>query len=917
MRRTTTSIAALCFLASVATAPAGQPATSPARELDGRRVLVAEDLAALKWRSVGPANMGGRVASIALCESDPKIWYVGFGTSGLWKTTNRGVTYTPVFDDHDTSSIGAVAVADAPAEWPGWTAVDADAAARGEDPVDRAEAGIGRIVWVGTGEGNGRNSSSWGNGVYRSTDAGATFTHLGLADTHDIPALTVDPRNPDSCLVAALGHLWGPNAERGIFRTTDGGATWEKVLFVNEHIGACDVVRNPANPDEVFAAMYQRRRTPWSFLSGGPADSGAGIYRSRDGGRTWSRLTAGLPAQTGRIGLTVSRANPSIVYATVESDVGGKFGDEWNDRSRAGGVFRSTDSGDTWERRSDFNPRAFYFSRIAADPVDPDKVWLGGWYLYRSTDGGATFHSGSANVAHVDYHAIAIDPADPDHILIGNDGGIYVSWDGGEKWDFHNTMAVGQFYNIAVDDSDPYRIGGGMQDNGSWIGPSASRRRDTGEFMGRAGALTNADWTFVFGGDGYRVQFDPTDPNTIYAEWQGGNAARIHLDTGTWWNIKPAAKEGEPKFRFNWNSPLVLSHHDPTVIYLCGNHVFRLTERGDHWTSISPELSRNEIDRVRSVGSEAETYGTVVSFAESPTNPAILWAGTDDGRIHRTSDTGGAWSDVTPSEVDGRYIAYLTASAHDPNRAYAAIDGHRSDRFDACILATDDAGATWRPIHSDLPPDSPVRVVIEHHRNPDVLFAGNERAAYISIDRGAHWVRLGKDSLPTVPVFDFAIQKRVHDLVAGTHGRSAWILDSIESLASLTPDILQQPLHVFTPRDARPRHFAEYGYLWSDKMFIANNPPAHAIIDYWLRDFAETDVKLSITDPDGHELWSGSGPGKAGLNRVVWDAQPDAPKRLPNPHGRTALVPPGTYTVTVTVGSHSSSAPLIVHAAPE
>jgi photosystem II stability/assembly factor-like uncharacterized protein len=468
-----------------------------------------------------------------------------------------------------------------------------------------------------------------------------------------------------------------------------------------------------------------------------------------------------------------------------------------------------------------------------------------------------------------------------------------------------------------VDDSDPYRVGGGLQDNGSWIGPSASIRRDTGDFMGRPGALTNADWEFIFGGDGYRVQFDPTDRNIVYAEWQGGNAARIHLDTGVWWNLKPAAKEGEPRNRFNWNAPLVVSSHDPTVVYLCGNHVFRMTQRGDAWTRISPDLSRNEIDKIRTVGSEAETWGTVVSFAESPLRATTLWAGTDDGRIHTTDDLGAAWRDVTPAPVDGMYIAYLTASAHDPARAYAAIDGHRSDRFGAMILATDDAGATWRRIESNLPADSPVRVILEDPTNPDVLYAGNERGAFVSIDRGAHWVRLGGESLPTVPVFDLAVQKRMHDLVAATHGRSVWILDDASAIAGLTPDAMQRPMHVFTPRAARPRHFKEYGYLWSDKMFVADNPPMGAIIHYWLRDFAPADAKISIKSADGAELWSGSGPARAGLNRIVWDAQPDAKKRLPNPHGRSAFVAPGAYTVTVTVGEHSQTVPLQVLAAPE
>ncbi len=907
------TLALCCPSASVfGVEPTGQ--AKPQREVDGRRVLIENDLGALAWRSIGPANMGGRVGAIAISASNPKTWFVGYATGGLWKTTNRGVTYSPVFDKEETSSIGAIGIADAPATWPGWADEEDAAKAKGADAPDRAKDGIAKIVWVGTGEGNGRNSSSWGNGVYRSTDGGSTFTHLGLDDTHDIPALAVDPRDPDVCYIAGLGHLWGPNAERGVYKTADGGTTWTKSLFIDDATGACDVAVNPSNPDEVFAAMYHRRRTGWSFQSGGPE---GGIYRSRDAGQTWTKLTNGLPAQTGRIGLSICRSDPHTIYASVESDVGGKVGDEWNDRSRLGGVYKSTDGGDSWAQMTDFNPRAFYFSRIMADPKDPEHVWMGGWFLYSSTDGGRTFHAGPANIAHVDYHALAVDPNDPDHLLIGNDGGLYISWDGGDKWDFHNTMAVGQFYNIAVDDSDPYRVGGGLQDNGSWIGPSATIRLDNGEFMGRTGSITDRDWTFVYGGDGYRVQFDPTNHDIVYAQYQGGNVARVDLRTGKWWNLKPAAKEGEPRYRFNWNSPYFISPHDPAVLYLAGNHVFRLTDRGDHWTRISPDLSRNDIDQVRTVGSDAETYGTVVSLAESPLRAGVLWAGTDDGRVHTTDDTGASWREVTPPEVDGMYISYITPSAHSERRAYVAVDGHRSNRFGAMILATDDAGASWRRIESDLPADSPVRVILEDPDNENVLYAGNERSAYITIDRGAHWVRLGVDSLPTVPVYDLAIQHREHDIIAATHGRSVWILDDATPLATLTPDTLQEPLHAFPVRPARPRFFMENGDLWSDKMFIANNPLMGAVIQYWLREFAEDEVKVSVKNAAGVELWSGTGPGRAGLNRVVWDLQPEAKKRLPNPNGRPDFVPEGAYTATITVGDLSQSVSITVLAAPE
>ena len=379
--------------------------------------------------------------------------------------------------------------------------------------------GAGKIVWVGTGEGNGRNSSSWGNGVYRSTDAGATFTHLGLENTHDIPAIAVHPADPETCYVAALGHLWGANPERGVYRTTDGGESWDHVLAIDENTGACDVVIDPNDPDTLLAAMYMRRRTGYSYQSGGPE---GGIYRSTDAGDTWTRITDGLPDQTGRIGLSFHAADSDIVYATIESDMGGNVGDPWTNRSRAGGVFRSDDNGKSWTRTSDFAPRSFYFSRIRVDPADPDRVYNLGWQVLTSDDGGRTFYNGLASVPHVDFHAMVIDPEDTDHLLIGNDGGIYESHDRGATWKFHDTMAVGQFYNIAVDDSDPYRVGGGLQDNGSWVGYAETRHQSDGSFMGRGGGITNADWRFVNWGDGFHLDFDPTDANIIYAESQGG-----------------------------------------------------------------------------------------------------------------------------------------------------------------------------------------------------------------------------------------------------------------------------------------------------------------------------------------------------------------------------------------------------------
>jgi len=880
---------------------------------DASRQLEARDLKALSWRSVGPANMGGRLAAIALAPHNAKTYFIGFATGGLWKTTNAGTTFTPVFDKEATSSIGSIAVADAPADWAGWSDELKNDDPAASDAAVRTKNGKGKIVWVGTGEGNGRNSSSWGAGVYRSTDSGGAFTAVGLQETHDIPAIAVDPRNPDVCYVAALGHLWGANKERGVYKTSNGGLSWQAVLQIDENTGAIDVLVDPSEPDTVYAAMYQRRRQKWSYQSGGAA---GGVFKSTNAGRTWTKLTDGLPAKTGRIGLTISASHPNILMATIESDAGGAFGGFAN-RSKVGGVFRSENKGETWTRTTDFNPRPFYFSKVRIDPKDDQRVYLLGWTMYVSDDGGKTFRAGTAKVPHVDFHAMTIDPDDPEHLFIGTDGGLYVSQDRGKTWDFHNQLAVGQFYNVAVDHSDPYRIGGGLQDNGSWIGPSETISQDSGESMGRAGAITNAQWRSVWGGDGFHVAFDPTDSNVIYAESQGGNIGRVHLDTGEAYNIKPAAKEGEETFRFNWNAPFFVSPNNPTTLYLGGNVVFKLTNRGDVWKRISGDLTTRNPDIILTAGSAAEAAGTIVSLAESPVNAGMIWAGSDDGLIHVTQDDGGTWKDVTPKSVGGRYISKIEPSHLDAFTAYIAVDGHRSDSFAPTILMTQDAGRLWRDIASDLPLGAPVKVVREDANNADVLYAGTERAAYVTIDRGEHWVRLNTDSLPTVAVDDLKIQSREQDLVAGTHGRSVWILDDISAISQLTPEIVQSKFHVFTPTAGEPRRYLPFYGLWGDGMFVAKNPPMGATIQYWLRESSDDEATVSIKNAAGVEVASINGPSKRGINRAMWNLQPEAKQRLGNPHGMTEFVPAGTYSATVSIGDESETVNVEVLPTPE
>ncbi len=921
---------------AASTASAARPDSTPRAP----RVLRTDDLKALAWRSVGPANMGGRVADIALAPGNSKTFYVGFGTSGLFKTENAGTTFSPLFDKEETASIGSVVVADAPADWPGWKDEPVDSAeaaapkpAKAKDAPkgktaskstadERIEKGKAKIVWVGTGEGNGRNSSSWGRGVYRSVDGGGSFKKVGLANAHDIPRLAVDPRNPDVCYAAALGHLWGPNAERGVYKTADGGKTWKAVLQIDENTGACDVILDPSDSKIVYAAMYMRRRSAHSYMSGGPE---GGIYRSRDAGATWTKLAGGLPAQTGRIGVDIYRKDPRVVYAVIESDEGGHGISPWDERSRAGGVFRSDDRGDTWTRLSVRAPRAFYYSKIRVNPNDDQRVYVLGFALYVSDDGGRNFRASGARKPHCDLHAFTIDPADPDHIVMGSDGGVYVSWDGAKTWDFLNHLAVGEFYNIGLDMSDPYRIMGGLQDNGSWMGPSGTLK-ETGEFEGpnatRAG-ITNADWHYLYDGDGYHVAFDPNDPNVVYAEYQGGGISRINLATGVRKQIMPSPKEGQPRFRFNWNTPFFVSPHvksgQPTTIYMGGNYVFKLEGGGASWKRISEDLSTRDIEKIQTVGSEAETHGTVVSLAESPLAAGMLWAGTDDGLVHVTENDGKSWATVTPPETGGRYISRIEASHHDRKIAYVSVDGHRMDDMEPHLFKTSDGGKSWASIVSDLPAGAPVIVVREDRANASVLYAGTEVAAYLSIDGGTHWIKLNGESLPTVAVDDIQQHPREMDLVAGTHGRSIWVLDDAAPISQMTPRVLDSNLHLFSIADAKPRIFLPYEGFWTDRVFAAPNPPMGARITYWLRDYTGEDVSVAIENAEGRAVRKLSGGNRPGLNRVVWDLQPESFDRLPDPDadlGQKQFVPAGAYKVTVTSGKAKASGVVKVMEAP-
>jgi photosystem II stability/assembly factor-like uncharacterized protein len=874
-------------------------------------------LKGLEFRSIGPATMGGRVADIAVEETDPATFYVGMATGGLWKTTNHGASFEPVFDDQPTSSVGDVTLAPSNPD----------------------------IVWVGTGEPQNRQSSPWGMGVFKSMDGGKTWAHMGLEDTHHISRIQIHPTNPEVVYVAAVGHLWGANPERGVYRTTDGGATWERVLYVNEHTGVIDLAMDPQDPRILYAAMYQRRRTNFGFNGGGP---GSGIYRTRDGGATWEELTEGLPeGDMGRIGLDIYRGDPRIVYAIVEA-----MGD-------AEGIYRSADRGATWERVSETNPRPMYYSQIRIDPNDPQRIYLGGTSFYISSDGGKTFEDFRYSGVHVDHHALWIDPGDSDHLLLGNDGGVYASFDRGASWRMYDNMALGQYYEIGVDMSEPYNVCGGLQDNGTWCGPNETYTTN---------GILNGRWGEVNGGDGFYARIDPTDPSILFAESQNGNLSRIDLAGQEGQAIRPEPKpeyvaqfesEEDGRLRFNWNSPLLLSHHDPSVVYYGSNVLLKSPDHGHSWIQVSPDLTRR-IDRdsltIMGVKLDSESilsrndgissFGNATTIAESPLDAAVLYVGTDDGNLQVTRDGGETWTNVVervPDLPSGTYVSRVVASHHEAGRVYASFDGHTNDDFAAYVYVSEDYGRRWRRITEGLP-DWSVNSVAEHPADPDLLFVGSEIGVHVTMDRGRRWAQMA--NLPTVPVDDIIVHPRDDDLVLGTHGRSVWILDDLAPLRAVNDELLAQPLHLFRPGDAVVRNLTS----WEPRpagAFAGTNPERGAVIRYWLgREVAvttmaqaETDgddgagqarrtdrdgddeptITVTFLDADGEIVRELEGPGRRGLHQVVWDLRTDPPYEPPREQGggffrgsRGVRVLPGTYTVQLEAGGATAAEELEV-----
>jgi len=860
--------------------------------------------------------MGGRVSDIAIDPRNPAVFFVGFATGGLFKTSDNGVTFDPVFDKQPVMSIGAIAIA----------------------PSDDD------VVWVGTGEPTDRNSAEWGNGVYRSTDGGSTWQHVGLDNSRSIGRVVVDPKSPETAYVAALGNLWADGGERGLFKTTDGGKTWKAVLSApapqNARTGCVDVAMAPDNAQVIYAAMYARQRTPWSFTYGPAATNGqdaGGIFKSTNGGGTWKKCANGLPTLTGKIGLAVTPANPKIVMAVVQSDEGGTSAFD-DIHSKRGGVFRSEDAGETWTRVSDIDPRPFYFSQIRIDPANDQRVYVLGFALLVSDDGGKTFREDLSEKLHPDMHALAIQngsapapkpspsphresaardsstplratrserteervaagekaqgqlaanekkPPISERLLVGNDGGVYQSYAAGKGWEHLNRIAAGEYYRISLDDSRPvYRIAGGLQDNSNWVGPSAVLSKE---------GIRNCDWTPFTGADGFYVLFDPTDHDVLYGDNQDGTVHRFNMRTGELRHLKPEPAEGAAATRFHWNSPLIMSRHKPGVMYLGGNFVYRLTDRAERYQVISPDLTRNEPGKTDRVGSGAENYGVVYSLAESPVRAGMLWAGTDDGRLWLTDNDGAHWNELTqnlPEPIRNQWIVRIEPGAQDPNVAYVAANAYRAGDDRPMIVRTADGGKTWTGVTGDLSANSPVEVIREDPVNPKLLYAGTHFGLFASFDQGTHWVRIG--DLPHVRVDDIQIHPRTGDLVIATHGRSLYVLDDARPFRELTPEIAANPAYLFTVRPATG-YYMPIGFSdWNGKgVYRGANPAEGALFTVWLREFTGDDIKIAITNAAGIPVANLKAPGVAGFTRVNWDLRPtedvltkyggDDPKKL-------------------------------------
>lgn len=870
----------------------------------------------LAMRSIGPALMGGRIADLAIHPDRPNTWYVAVASGGVWRTRNAGITWEALFEDQHSYSIGCISI----------------------DPARP------NVIWVGTGEAVSGRHVGWGDGVYRSDDGGGTWTGLGLEGSDHISEILIDPRDGNTVYVAAEGPLWSSGGDRGLYKTTDSGQNWEPVLTVNDDTGVTSVVFAPDDPDTIYAATYQRRRRVWSFLAGGP---GSGIHVSNDGGATWRRCSEGLPKEDqGRIGLAVTAADPNIVYATIEAV-----------EPKERGFYRSTDRGGTWKRRNEYlsgGTGPHYYQELFASQTNPDRVYQVDVFVHFTSDGGKTFHNlEEAGDKHSDNHVIWIDPNDGQHLIVGSDAGLYETFDHAASWRHVSNLPISQFYRVAVDNSEPFtRVLGGAQDLGTLAGPTRTTHID---------GVRSQDWFVPLGADGYHAAFDPTDPDISYLEWQGGNVMRHDRRTMELVDIRPVPGTDDPPERWNWDTPILISHHNSDRIYVASQRLWRSDDRGDSWTAVSPDLTtdanRYELamgERPISVDSlydhEAMSqYATITDVSESPVVEGLLYVGTDDGLIQVSEDGGQTWrrAGEPPNLPPRAFVNDVEASRHDGDVVFLAADDHKSGDYAPYLFRSADRGRTWTSIVGDLPTDTIIWSIEQDHVQPDLLFLGAERAVHVSLDGGRHWHRFTKD-VPTIAFRDLAIQRRDDDLIAGSFGRGIYVLDDYSPLRELTEEHLAQPAALFPVRDAW--WYAPYQPMQGPGQptlgttaFQASNPPFGATISYHLADeihsakaarradekklaaensaveFPGWDrlwtehleagpaVVLMIRDSEGNPVRTVPAETKAGLHRTTWDLRRPAPDPvdLEDPAFKAPwerdplgpLVPPGVYTV--------------------
>ncbi len=844
----------------------------------------------IKPRNIGPAGMSGRVTAFATDPRNENIFYVGTASGGLWKTVNAGTTFTPIFDNEAVASIGALAV----------------------DPV-RPD-----IIWAGTGEGNPRNSVTGGYGIYKSTDAGKTWKCMGLELTRYIHRILIDPVNTDIIYAGAIGNPWAPHTERGLYRSTDGGGTWTRVLYTNETSGVADMVMDPSNPGKIFVAMWDHRRWPWFFRS---SSEGSGLWLTRNGGESFERVSGGLPEIKGRIGLAFAASNPDYVYAYVESD--------------QTAIYRSTDGGITWEKRGEKNigNRPFYYAEIYVDPQNENRVYTLFSGVNVSEDGALTFNKRIAESIHLDHHAWYIDPVNPDRMLDGNDGGMGITYDKGATWRHIENLPLGQFYHINVDNDLPYNIYGGLQDNGSWRGPA---------YAWSNGPLINEMYDFLIGGDGFDAIAVPGDSRYCYAQSQGGSVRRIDVTTGWSKSIRPSADNNE-KLRFNWNAALAQDPFDSNTIYFGSQHVHKSTDRGDTWTKISSDLTTNDPEKqkqdesggITQEATGAENHCTIISISPSPIKQGLLWAGTDDGMIQVTDDGGRSWKS-TSQNIKGMprnsWVPQVTASVHDPAEAFAVVNDYRQGDNAAYLYRTKDMGKSWKRIVDDTHVWGYVLCFVQDPIEPRLMFTGTEYGLYVSFDEGTNWNRW-TSGYPTVSTYDMAIQPREHDLIIGTFGRAVWILDDIRPLRALAADsrkVLNSRLTAFDPPEAylaSTKNLPGY-YFYGDAMYKGQNRELGAMISFF-SSVGPGKITMEIKDVAGRAVKSVERDASKGFNRISWRLDRDPLPQLSYPQeqqnqnqrsgysrGFGGMVFPGTYTVTLSMEGESASSILKVNADP-